>query len=450
MRRKALLAALATAALALAVLAYYVLQPRFPRAKARVVVNTDRALHFKDLRGANDGPLSPRGWDIALTLNLSSSYAQLGLRALRFHDLWRVDELDTIFPDPRADPEDPRSYNFAGLDRCVAEAIKHADLLILRIGYDWNDPPKNKPHLDSGKLAEVVKHMVLHYTKGWGGGFHLPAGSLWIEVWNEPDTQQFWGLSAEEYFELYDTVARAVKDANPDVKVGGPAIAFNLTFLGNFLDHVRKSGAPLDFVSWHVYATEPSAVVERARQVKRLMEKYGFGNLPSVLTEWNYWWDREPWDFFRSQRVAAFQAATLIELEDAPVDVATLYRGDAWNWGGIFYRDGAPGKPFYVWIAYRCLVEEAIRLEASVVRLEPGAARGLRVLAGLEGDRVLRLLIVNYADEEVAYEMEVEGYAVKRVLVLDDKNDLREVDACEEGICVIGPYAVQLVELTKR
>jgi len=148
--------------------------------------------------------------------------------------------------------------------------------------------------------------------------------------------------------------------------------------------------------------------------------------------------------------LAAFQAATLIELEDAPVDVATLYRGDAWNWGGLFYRDGAPGKPFYVWVAYRRLVEGAKRLEASVVRLEPGAARGLRVLAGLGGDGVLRLLVANYADEEVAYEVEAEGYALQRVLVLDEKSDLSEAGACEGGICVIGPYAVHLVELARR
>jgi len=450
MAQTALAALVAAAVLVLAALAYHLLQPRPPRTKVCVVVRVDRALPFKDLRGANNGPLSPRGWDQALTLNLSARYAQLGFRVLRFHDLWRVDELDTIFPDPGADSEDPSSYNFAGLDRCMAEALKRAEIVILRIGYDWNDPPKNKPHLELGKLAEVVKHVVLHYTKGWASGFHMPASSLWIEVWNEPDIQQFWGLSAEEYFELYGAVARAVKEADPEVKVGGPAIAYDLAFLDRFLDHVKRSGAPLDFVSWHVYATEPSAVAERARHVKRLIEKHGFGHLPSVLTEWNYWWDREPWDFFRSQRVAAFQAVTLIELEDAPVDVATLYRGDAWNWGGIFYRDGAPGKPFYAWIAYRRLVEGAKRLEASVLKLDEGAARGFRVLAGLGGDGVLRLLVANYAEEEVAYEVEAEGYAVQRVFVLDEKNDLSETNACEGNVCVIGPYAVQLVELTKR
>lgn len=385
-----------------------------------------------------------------MTLNLSSFYAQLGFKVIRFHDLWRVDELDTIFPNPDADPRDPKSYNFAGLDRCMVEALKHAELVILRIGYDWNDPPKNKPHLELGKLAEVAKHIVLHYTRGWGDGFHLPANSLWIEVWNEPDIQQFWGLSAREYFELYDVVARAVREANPEVKVGGPAIAFNVAFLDEFLAYVKSANSPIDFVSWHVYATEPAAVAERARQVRRVMEKHDFGHLPSVLTEWNYYWDREPWDFFRSARVAAFQAATLIELEKEPVDVATLYRGDAWNWGGIFYRDGTPGKPFYVWLAYRRLVESAARLDTSVVKLESGAAQGLRAMAGLGSDGVLRLLIVNYANEEVAYGVEAEGYTLEKVFVLDDKSDLVEKAICKEGVCVIGPYAVHLLELRRR
>jgi hypothetical protein len=72
------------------------------------------------------------------------------------------------------------------------------------------------------------------------------------------------------------------------------------------------------------------------------------------------------------------------------------------------------------------------------------------VLAGLGSEGVLRLLVVNYADEEVAYEVEAEGYAVQRILVLDEKNDLSEVSVCEDSICVIGPYAVHLVELARR
>ncbi|MEM2791143.1 MAG: hypothetical protein QW075_04770, partial [Thermofilaceae archaeon] len=118
------------------------------RPNERVVVQPGQVLgRFKDLRGVNCGPWSPRGWDRALTLDLSFHYAKLGVKVIRFHDLWVVDELDTIFPNPDADPRDPSSYNFTALDRHVEAALKLADVLILRIGYDWNDPPKNKPHV---------------------------------------------------------------------------------------------------------------------------------------------------------------------------------------------------------------------------------------------------------------------------------------------------------------
>ncbi len=406
-----------------------------------IAIHASQSLgRFKDsIRGVNNGPLSPSGWNKALTLDLSEHYAKLGLKVIRFHDLWVVDELDTIFPDPEADPSDPKNYNFTGLDRCVEEALKHADLLILRIGYDWNDPPKNKPHLSLEKLAEVAKRIALHYTAGWANGYNY-AGRIWVEVWNEPDIKQFWELSDEEFFQLYEAVARAIAEANPWVKVGGPGIAFNLTFLERFLSYVSSRGVPLDFVSWHIYTTKPEDVVQRARAVRRLMERYGYGDLPSVLTEWNYWLERD-WDLFRSREVAAFQAATLILLEDAPVDVATLYRGDAWKWGGIFDEGGEPEYPYYVWVAYRRVVEDATRVEVAV--------RGgyLRAIAGLAGNGALRALVVNYCGEKVEYTIEAAGYKLAKVYAVE--RGLTEVEVCSGGSCLIGPYAVQLLEFVK-
>lgn len=439
MRKIAAEAALAVLAV---LLGFIALRPQRRAAfRESIAVHASRSLgRFKDLiKGVNDGPLSPSGWNRALNLNLSEHYAKLGLKVIRFHDLWVVDELDTIFPDPEADPGDPGSYNFAGLDRCVEEALKHADLLILRLGYDWNDPPKNKPHLSLEKLAEVAKHVVLHYTAGWADGYNY-TGRIWVEVWNEPDIEQFWGLSDEEFFQLYEAVARAIAEANTGVKVGGPGIAFNLTFLEKFLGYVSSREVPLDFVSWHIYTTKPEDVAQRAKAVKRLMERYGYGDLPSVLTEWNYWLERD-WDFFRSREVAAFQAATLILLEDAPVEVATLYRGDAWKWGGIFNERGEPEYPYYVWAAHRRVVENATRVEVAV-------RNGyLRAIAGLAGDGTLRVLVVNYRGEEVEYTVEAAGYRLAKVYTVE--RGLTEVEACSGDSCLIGPYAVQLLEFVK-
>ena len=65
----------------------------------------------------------------------------------------------------------------------------------------------------------------------------------------------------------------------------------------------------------------------------------------------------------------------LIYLQDAPVDVAALYRGDAWNWGGIFHEDGRPGKPYYAWMAFKRLIEESEQRVRVRVEREAGSSR---------------------------------------------------------------------------
>ena len=87
----------------------------------------------------------------------------------------------------------------------------------------------------------------------------------------------------------------------------------------------------------------------------------------------------------------------LIYLQDAPVDVAALYRGDAWNWGGIFHEDGRPGKPYYAWMAFKRLIEE------SEQRVRVHAEGGkLAVAAGLASRGVI-VPVSNYGGERYEY-----------------------------------------------
>ena len=392
-------------------------------AEARVIVNVSKPLgRVKDLRGVNCGPLSPRGWDVTRSLNLTHYYVELGIEVIRFHDLHMADDLDVIFPDPDADPNSPTSYNFSELDRNVEAAQRVAEIIIIRIGFDWHDPPRNKPHVSLDKLASIVEHVVLHYMKGWADGYCY-RNILW-EVWNEPDIGRFWALSAQEYFKLYEALARAVKRADLRAMVEGPTIAYNLTFLKEFLNYIRSRGVPLDFVSWHAYSTDPRDIVRRAERVREIMAKYGYEELPSVLDEWNYWWNKEPWDFFRGPVVAAFQTSTLTWLQDAPVDIVTLYRG-----GRV--------------VAFKQLVERTTRVEARVMGCE------IAVAAGLTPNGSLYILVSNHEDLTVHYRLELdEEFRVAKVLVVDADHDLSPVDACDSGLtCSIGPYAVQLLEL---
>jgi polysaccharide biosynthesis protein PslG len=91
------------------------------------------------------------------------------------------------------------------------------------------------------------------------------AGSIeYWEIWNEPNLTQFWAGTRQQYIdELLIPGAAAIHAANPNAKVGGPA----LSHLGSadwydwLNDVLMEAGGSLDFVTHHVYDTSGSAAV---------------------------------------------------------------------------------------------------------------------------------------------------------------------------------------------
>lgn len=119
----------------------------------------------------------------------------------------------------------------------------------------WAYPPKSYE-----KWADLVFRFVEHLRERFGES--ETRSWLW-EVWNEPDIP-YWKGTAEEYFKLYDYSADALLRALPGAQVGGPdstgpANDKAAEFLRLFLEHCArqrnyatgKSGAPLDFISFH-------------------------------------------------------------------------------------------------------------------------------------------------------------------------------------------------------
>ena len=119
----------------------------------------------------------------------------------------------------------------------------------------WAYPPK-----DYQKWGDLVFHFVQHLRERYGDA---EAKSWLWEVWNEPDIS-YWKGTRDEYFKLYDYASDAVVRALPGAVVGGPDGTGPLGerasgFLRAFLEHCAhernnatgKTGAPLDFVSFH-------------------------------------------------------------------------------------------------------------------------------------------------------------------------------------------------------
>lgn len=127
----------------------------------------------------------------------------------------------------------------------------------------------------------------------------------YYEVWNEPDAWPTEHLDV--FYRLYDVFAHVVKSYDERFRVGGPGV-FRLQALKPFLDHVSSGtnhvtggkGAPLDFISYHIYGLSGSWLnqaplmipqVNRFSQellwAQRLINEYeGFDKKEFHLNEW--------------------------------------------------------------------------------------------------------------------------------------------------------------------
>ncbi|RIV24132.1 xylan 1,4-beta-xylosidase [Alicyclobacillaceae bacterium I2511] len=103
------------------------------------------------------------------------------------------------------------------------------------------------------RWGELVKTFVQHLVSRYG----VEEVCQWgFEVWNEPNLAVFWTASQAEYFQMYEVTARAVKEVDARLWVGGPATAAS-GWVPEFLQYVKDHELPLDFLATHTYGNMP-------------------------------------------------------------------------------------------------------------------------------------------------------------------------------------------------
>lgn len=121
-----------------------------------------------------------------------------------------------------------------------------------------------------------------------------------VEIWNEPNCGfgptwvQQQGCGPDQgnqtaYFQLYQASAEAVKAVDARIPVGGPATA-QLAWLPEFLNFTSAAGVPLDFVSSHLYPTDPFLPQTRDSFMDAVAAAAGVAGAagkPLFLTEFN-------------------------------------------------------------------------------------------------------------------------------------------------------------------
>lgn len=235
--------------------------------------------------------------------------------------------------------------------------------------------------------ADLVRATLRHLVERYG----IEEVSSWpVEVWNEPNLDVFWlDADQEEYFRLYEVTARAVKDVDPRLQVGGPAISPGAdAWWAPFLAFVESRDVPLDFVSSHAYATGPAqhvpfGVYQTLRDADHLLAQLAapaahlagtrYAGLPVHITEYSssYRPDNPVHD-------TAYNAAYLAPVLAAGGDLVDSF--SYWTFSDMFEEVGIPTAIFhggFGLLTHRQVKKPTFHLFAFMARMGPHVlARG--------------------------------------------------------------------------
>lgn len=177
----------------------------------------------------------------------------------------------------------------------------------------------------------VIRELVRRYSVA------SPIVTHW-EIGNEPDIGEaggspYWIRDPAAYHEYYTMTVLPILETFPQAKVGGPAMAgmFSEPLLG-FIDRCKRAGTRLDFLSWHLYHSDPNL---HAYQVKvaRWLTRELPGPPDLMVTEWST--RPAAWNQGESTRSneeeafdprrAAMTAAAILDMRSAGLDGSFYY-----------------------------------------------------------------------------------------------------------------------------
>lgn len=266
----------------------------------------------------------PAIWDgiggAYLTWGLHDRYPDLktinndGFNYLRFQET-----IYTIYKEN--DQEGNPVYDWSKFDKVIDHAVNSGFklLLVLESTPDIiaGRPPKpdfswcnRYPPSDFNRWYQFIYDVVNHCQERYGKEV---VESWYWEVWNEPWASKYFYGSKAEYFKLHDYTVTAIKDVNPNLKVGGNLHfasdeaddSCEICWLEELLEHsltginasTAEKGTPLDFISFHHYPLHPGqrlmdisfdGFIEKTfRRINEIKSEHGLENLPVLMSEWN-------------------------------------------------------------------------------------------------------------------------------------------------------------------
>jgi hypothetical protein len=271
---------------------------------------------------------------------------------------------------------------------------------------------------------QLIYNMVRHYKE-------RGSGIRYWEVSNEPDIGENGGcpylFTPENYTRYYQHTVAAVMRADPDARVGGPALAGSgSAILPALLSFCEAGKAPLHFVSWHIYNSDPARIRGTIDRVKTLLAKYPSLHPETFLNEWNMALRDPPTD---AQFQPCFITEVAYQMKAGGLDYSCYYHikdyhvdldrfakfmspvgaglmARWWNrssqWDGLFDYQNRVRPSYYAFKLLSRLTGERLRLDSPDAAVHGFATWDPRML-------VYNVLLWNYSAAPVRVDLAIEG-----------------------------------------
>jgi xylan 1,4-beta-xylosidase len=225
---------------------------------------------------------------------------------------------------------EPGRYHFETLDSMVTSILQTGakpfmcfalkpKVFFPKIDHDIVDPNDYKAWEQF--VYDVVKHFL-----------DRKAGITYWEIGNEVDLGEPGGtpyrFKPDNYVRYYKHTVAAILRADPNAKVGGPALAwYKSPILPALLRACADEKLPLHFVSWHHYNNDPLVIRRQIEEVKAMIARHPGLHPETIMNEWNV-------DLFNPILDPRYQpcyvAETIWHMKDAGLDWSCYYHIKDW------------------------------------------------------------------------------------------------------------------------
>jgi hypothetical protein len=427
--------------------------------------------------------------------DLTKRFQEFGIRYIRNNDYYddRLD-MEGIFNCGGAtypswdgcDPKDPKNYNWSPSDAMMKVYKDGGFEPMLRLGGEWQNKGRNHdfkgpqtPTQEQNWIVAataVAKRYRHQYT--------------YLNIWTEFPGKQFWDRKETEFAPFWSAAYKAVKEAAPEARVGGPGFAMMAVkevqrgqshgTAEAFLRQLYRDRVRPDWIGWHMFSNDPQDLLTTGRLFRDLLEGSGqFSGVPwasdrffsgvelvldalgtSVRDGREKMERAEAQDLHRGPRGGAIIGAHLVALQATDTTRAYIYRASdpapqrgkqAQSWLGLFAGDqaGTPKKRAHAVRLWAAFTSEYPTITALSVPTGDGPWAALAT--GTKGSAVF---VANVTNAPISLRskgtVKLESATGATAWVLDDTQEAAAAFPLPTGPVTLPALGVMLIEIPRK